>query len=215
MTRTIARRVASLFGAGVLLCGLVACSQAAGDPGGGSPSPAPPSVSASATPTPTPTPSATYEPASADGPAENVPVPVMPEEAKLESKEGLEAFARYWYEAANYGYETGDVSLVKAISGPECVACLKYYEVVENGFIDDDWMAGAKIDIQDAYSEYVLTPEGRYQALAQLQQDGIEYYGPEGLQEAEEADFQPIVQLFEATWTNGQWLTAAIITIKQ
>ena len=57
---------------------------------------------------PTPSPSATYKPASAEGPAETVPLPVMPEEAKAESKEGLIAFARHWYELANYGYETGD-----------------------------------------------------------------------------------------------------------
>ena len=139
----------------------------------------------------------------------------MPEEAKLESKEGLEAFARYWYEAANYGYETGDVGLVKEISGPDCVACNKYYEVVEKGFKEDDWIAGARIDLQDAYSDYVTTPEGKYQALAQLQQDGIEYYGPEGLQGAEEADIQPAVQLFEATRVNDRWIAVTIATIKQ
>ncbi|MDN3905393.1 DUF6318 family protein [Arthrobacter sp. YD2] len=212
MIRTIARRVASLVGAGVLLGGLVACSQAAVDPGGGSPSPAPSSVSASATPTPTP--SAAYKPASAEGPAENVPVPVMPEEAKLESKEGLEAFARYWYEAANYGYETGDVSLVKAISGPECQTCQKYYDVVLKGFIDGDWMAKSQIDVQDAYSDFILTPENRYQALVQLEQDDMEYYGAEGHLGTTERRTQPSVQLVEATYSDGEWIAVNIATIK-
>ena len=62
------------------------------------------SVSPSASPTPTPT--AAYKPADAAGPAQNVPVPVLPEVAKTETKEGLEAFARYWFELLSYGYET-------------------------------------------------------------------------------------------------------------
>ena len=44
------------------------------------------------TPTPTaaPTPSASYKPADATGKAQNVPVPVLPDAAKAETKEGLE-----------------------------------------------------------------------------------------------------------------------------
>ncbi|MCC3291902.1 MULTISPECIES: DUF6318 family protein [unclassified Arthrobacter] len=195
---------------------LIACSGASGDPGdsGAGESPSSPASTASETPTPTPTPSAKYKPASAEGPAENVPLPVMPEEAKVQSKEGLEAFARYWYEAANYGYETGDVGPVQAISSPDCTTCLNYYEVVDNGFRENDWIANANIDVRDAYSDYVLTPEGRYQALAQFTQDAMEYYGPEGLQGNEEADVAPSVQLFEATWNGDKWVAMNIVTIK-
>ena len=61
-----------------------------------------PSASASATASATPTPSASYKPADASGRAQNVPVPVLPEAAKTETKEGLEAFARYWFELLSY-----------------------------------------------------------------------------------------------------------------
>lgn len=214
MTRTIARRVASLFGAGVLLCGLVACSQAAGDPGGGSPSPAPPSVSASATPTPTPTPSATYKPASADGPAENVPVPVMPEEAKLESKEGLEAFARYWYELVNYGFETGDVEPIRAISGPDCAVCKNFYQMVESGYQNEDWIVGGQLTVQGIHSDYVLTPEGRYQVLIQNIQAPIGYYGP-GVHYGTRDGYQDsAVQMIEARYSPDGWYAESVVTIK-
>src|SRR3712207_4203337 len=56
----------------------------------------------SASPTPTPTPTAAYKPADASGPAKNVPVPVLPDVAKTETKEGLEAFARYWFQLLSY-----------------------------------------------------------------------------------------------------------------
>ena len=138
----------------------------------------------------------------------------MPEEAKLESKEGLEAFARYWYEAANYGYETGDVGLVKAISGPDCVACSKYYEVVENGFIDDDWMANSAIDVLGvSTSTFTATAEGRYQTLVHFSQEAMEYYGPQGLQTVGEPD-AGVVQLFEASRSEGQWKVVNIATIQ-
>ncbi|BAS13781.1 hypothetical protein AHiyo8_20840 [Arthrobacter sp. Hiyo8] len=65
------------------------------------------SASASVTGAPSPTSTAVYKPADAKGKAENVPVPVLPEAAKANTKEGVEAFARYWYELLNYGFETG------------------------------------------------------------------------------------------------------------
>src|SRR5687767_12970289 len=60
--------------------------------------------SATATPKPTPV----YKPADAKGRAQNVPVPVLPEAAKKESKAGVVAFAKYWYSTLNFAYETGD-----------------------------------------------------------------------------------------------------------
>ncbi|WP_354178499.1 DUF6318 family protein [Arthrobacter sp. UYP6] len=80
-----------------------------------------PSEAATPTVTPTPTPTAAaYKPATAEGPAENVPLPVMPELAKEKSKEGLEAFAEYWYSLINYGYETGDPEPLREITGSDC-----------------------------------------------------------------------------------------------
>jgi hypothetical protein len=57
------------------------------------------SGSASATPsaTPTPKPTPVYKPADAKGRAQNVPVPVKPALADKNTKEGLEAFAKYWF----------------------------------------------------------------------------------------------------------------------
>ncbi|GAA1346884.1 DUF6318 family protein [Arthrobacter roseus] len=52
------------------------------------------SASPTTTPTPSPTPTATYKPASAEGQAENVPLLELPEEAKKETKAGLEEASR-------------------------------------------------------------------------------------------------------------------------
>ena len=224
MTRTIVQgsralgvrrakaRIAAAGGAVLLVGVLAGCSGASGDSGTGGPSPSQSSVSAA--PSPSPTPSATYKPASAEGPAENVPLPVMPEAAKSESKEGLEAFARYWYELVNYGFETGDTEPIRAISGPDCAVCKTFYQMVDKGYENTDWIAGGKIDVQGIHSDYVLTPEGRYQVLIQERQETLAYYGPAGLYNQYEGVSNFGVQMIEARYTSDGWFADAVVTVQ-
>ena len=71
---------------------ITACNGGGSSPGG-PPATESPRASAAPTPSATPSPTASYKPADASGKAQNVPVPVLPEAAKAETKEGLEAFA--------------------------------------------------------------------------------------------------------------------------
>lgn len=170
-------------------------------------------ASASASPTPT-QPAAAYKPASAEGPAENVPLPVMPELAKQESKEGLEAFAEYWYALINYGYETGDAKPVRDISGPECSVCDGFYKTVDSGFKGEDWMAGATVKVRDIHSDFIRTQSGQYQVLIQISQKDLEYYGPNGINFGPAEGIQsPIVQLIEASYENGSWRAVRVENI--
>lgn len=160
-------------------------------------------------------PSAAYVPASAEGPAQNVPLPVMPEEAKQNSKEGLEAFARHWFDLLNYGYETGDTEPLRSLTGPECAPCNEWYPAIDNGFKDDDWMAGGTIDVLSVISDYVPTAEGRYQVLIQLVQDPIEFYGDVGHLDTIGGSETPVVQMIEASFTEAGWKTDELATIRR
>ncbi|WAP51276.1 DUF6318 family protein [Arthrobacter sp. ATA002] len=173
-----------------------------------------PSATTSATATPTPTPTAVYKPATAEGPAENVPLPVMPELAKQESKEGLEAFAEYWYSLINYGYETGDVGPVRTVSSSPCSVCDVYYSTVGLGFKNEDWMAGSMVKVRDLHSDFALTPEGYYQVLIQISQKDLEYYGPNGVDYGPMEGLQlPIVQLIEASHDGMSWRAVRVENI--
>lgn len=172
------------------------------------------SASASPTPTPTPTPTAAYKPATAEGPAENVTLPVMPELAKQESKEGLEAFAEYWYALANYGYETGDLGPIREISGASCVSCNSYIRVVEGGYRGGDWMTGAKITMQDVNSNFVKTEQGYYQVIVMFLQQDLHYYEVEGFLGTQPGNTSPVVQLIEATYTPKGWYAIQIETLE-
>jgi hypothetical protein len=64
-----------------------------------------------------------YKPADAKGRAQNVPVPVKPAVADKNTKEGLEAFARYWYALLNYGFETGNLTPWTKLTSGSCEFC--------------------------------------------------------------------------------------------
>lgn len=184
----------------------------------GSSSASPPTGTAnpSETPTPTamPTPTTAYKPATAKGPAENVPLPVMPELAKQESKEGLESFAAYWFSLVNYGYETGDTSHVRELSGPECEICESFYVSMEKGYVDDDWVQGGTLTILDHNSAFVLTPKGRYQVILSIQENNSYNRGPNGVLYSQNfASRYSFDQIMEATYTDGRWIVDLVDTI--
>ncbi|WP_416377105.1 DUF6318 family protein [Arthrobacter sp. CDRTa11] len=137
-------------------------------------------ASESATPTATPTPTASYKPASASGPAENVPVPVLPEVAKTETKEGAEAFAKYWFSVLSYAYETGEVADFEKLEPPSCVACQKVKGVIQDWHSDGRWLVGGKLSTPVASTTFVRGQDGRYQVAVQVRQEPLSYFRPDG-----------------------------------
>lgn len=155
--------------------------------------------SAPGTTTATPTPSATaqttpapgvgsssgvpspgvYKPADAKGKAENVPVPVMPELAKEYSKEGLEAFIRYWYAVGNYANKTGDVSELATLSQGSCNACAYFLKAAQDSNRDGRWLVGGDVLIPTLDIEWE-SGQKHQQARVQVVQNAITYYNPDG-----------------------------------
>lgn len=153
---------------------------------GGSPSPGatPGATQSSArvanTPTPTATPTSTpaYKPASASGPAQNVPLPVLPAVAKTETKEGLEAFTRYWYQLLDYGYQTGDIGPLAGVSAPGCRFCAGLQEGIQEAWDAGRWVVGGKIETP-AVTSRLAAGEEAYSVVQVIQQD-VEIRRPDG-----------------------------------
>lgn len=164
---------AFLVAAGLLLAGCAGGAPA--DPGTAT---AAATESASASPSPTPTPSAVYKPADASGPAQNVPVPVLPEVAKTETKEGAEAFAKYWFSVLSYSYETGETESLTAASGPDCTFCKGLVDNIESAWSEGKWVSGGQIEIPAATAK-VQKGEPAYVTLQVLQKQ-VSIHNPDG-----------------------------------
>lgn len=170
---------AAVFAASVLV--LSACNGGGSPQGtGGASESAAASASASPSPSATPTPSAVYKPADAKGKAQNVPVPVLPEAAKAETKEGLLAFSGHWFDLLNYAYETGDVTRVGAVTSSACELCSNITSSLTKNYEGDRWIVGGKLVTPSVTTTFIPESDEKYQVLVQVQQAAISYFAPGG-----------------------------------
>lgn len=151
-----------------------------GDPSAGPTSSASQSASVTPSASPTPKPTPVYKPADARGRAQNVPVPVKPPLADKNSKEGLEAFAKYWFQALSYAYETGDTALMESGSGPSCRFCNGLRDNVKNAWQGKKWIVGGKIQTPSITAKF-SPGGGSQQATIQVIQQKISIYKAAGV----------------------------------
>jgi len=173
-------------------------------PGGTSSPVAADTPTASAIVTPTPTPSALYKPADASGPAQNVPVPVLPEVAKTETKEGAEAFTKHWFSVLSYAYETGDTEPLSSLSGSECIFCKGLVDNIEVAWSDGKWISGGRIETPAVTAE-TETGQPAHVTLQVIQKELV-IHNPDGspYQEATPATnsgSQAVTTFTGAGWT--------------
>ncbi|WP_223253111.1 DUF6318 family protein [Arthrobacter sp. AFG7.2] len=119
-----------------------------------------------------------YKPADASGPAQNVPVPVLPEVAKTESKEGAEAFTKYWFSVLSYAYETGDTAELSKLATPDCSFCRGLVDDIEAAWADGKWVAGGKIEIPAATAK--PSSDGSTQVILQVLQKELVIHNRDG-----------------------------------
>ena len=162
----------------------------------GSPSPVGPSA--------TTAPSGVYKPADAKGKAQNVPVPVMPELAKENSKEGLEAFIRYWYAQLSYVDETGDMSSWLPLISRDCRLCVRLQESGEDGYSKGRWLAGGKISVP--VIEVQWGADSVKVAKVQVLQDQIDYYNQDGSVGRTRSEASNDAFALFASFANNTWI---------
>ncbi|WP_136017851.1 DUF6318 family protein [Arthrobacter silvisoli] len=167
------RVVAALVGVGLLLS---ACQGGSPTPGA---SPSASSTSASPSATPTPSPSAKYIPASAEGKAQNVPVPVKPALADQNSKAGLEAFTKYWFALLDYGYQTGDLKTWSSLTESACAFCDSLKSDINKVFSDKQWMAGGKLTTPAVEAKWQAGAKSQ-SVVVQVLQAKIDYFDSAG-----------------------------------
>lgn len=163
-----------------------------------------------ATSAPVPTASATpsapaaYKPADAEGKAENVPVPVMPELAKENSKAGLEAFIGYWYATYSYATETGDLGAWSQSTDVTTVSGAAYKKAVELNYAKGRWVVGGRITtpvIEVLWQEGLETQSAKVQVL----QEQIQYFDADGSSGQQQTPEFNTAEAVKATYRGNSW----------
>ncbi|MCB5283887.1 MULTISPECIES: DUF6318 family protein [unclassified Arthrobacter] len=172
------------------------------------------SSSPTAPPTPTATPTASYRPADASGRAQNVPVPVLPDAAKAETKEGLEAFARYWFSQLNFAYETGVSSGLNAVTSPTCVFCSNIVSSLAKNYASDRWLVGGHIETPSLSTTFAKEADGQYQVIVQVQQARIAYFDAGGFEIRESTQPSDTGNVMLATYESGAWRLVGLHPIR-
>lgn len=193
----------------VTLLPVTACTGGGTTPGATA-APATSSPATSPTPTPTPAPTASYKPADASGRAQNVPVPVLPEAAKAETKEGAIAFAAYWFSLLSYGYETGEVAEFEALTSPACEPCVKAKDVISAWNAEGRWLIGGKITTPSVSTEFVRDVDATYQVVVQAQQTPLTYMRQDGSIARSDPQPDDTGNLLFVTFSGGAWTVANV-----
>lgn len=165
-----------------------------------------PAASASTSaPATSPSPAGEYRPADAHGKAQNVPVPVMPELAKENSKAGLEAFIGYWYAVYSYAIETGDLSYWLHSTNMEIPAAAAHQESVRSNTINGRWLAGGRLStpvIEVDWNEGENVQSARVQVI----QEAIQYFDAETVKGQDDSVKTNTADAVFAKYGDGAWL---------
>ncbi|MFC4369803.1 DUF6318 family protein [Citricoccus nitrophenolicus] len=218
--------VAALSVAGLLLTG---CSGDGGGDGGDGPTSAASTASASPSASetadtagagsgspstaPSASPSGSYEPATSEGPAKNVPMPEMPEAMKEPTEEGLEAALEYWWEAGYYLQLTGEAGPFEQVSADQCVICDSLADNFDEIYGSGGWSTGAEYKIEDLVVD--LNDDGTGSMIVVVREGPTHQYRSNGQEYAsKDAD-----KSFRTHWTgyasyednSEQWVIEELI----
>lgn len=155
-----------------------------------------------------------YVPASLEGPAQNVPKPVMPDLAREESREGAQAFLDYWSDAMWYAYQTGDTSYARKVTSNSCAVCEEEFKAVEQAYDLKAWLVGGRETFYVQNEEITQAVDGIYKPVVRGQSEGAKLIenGKVTYEERSEVDpnepFLVYLDYREGGWT---YITAAAI----
>lgn len=127
---------------------------------------------------------AEYIPASADGPAQNVPEPKLPAVATENTEEGAEATLKYFWDAESLASLTGETSALELVSSEDCDFCMESVEGWRESYEEGSWSV-LHGDIQILVSEIeTATDEVTERPVAhvyfELEEPPTDFYGSDG-----------------------------------
>ena len=104
-----------------------------------------------------------YREADLQGPAQNVPKPVMPEDGyKLATVEGLEKSVHAWVNWKNYGIQTGDYTIARQFVSAQFTEETEYMDTITKLYERGVWVKGG-VAYFEFHGEPIIKDDGVYQ----------------------------------------------------
>lgn len=170
------------------------------------PSSSSPTVVATTESAPETTAAPIYKPATDQGPAENVPMPLLPQKAKELSKEGLIAFTDYWYQTLGYAFETGDPGPMMKVTGPNCATCERIRTAVGPWHAEGRWIVGGKMAILSVNTLFIPLQNDYYEVTALVRQEQLKFYRGDGSLAEDRGQKSSVGDVITASHIDGQWI---------
>ncbi|WP_416430015.1 DUF6318 family protein [Paenarthrobacter nicotinovorans] len=200
-----ARPAAIVVVAAVLLSGCQGGSPTAGNSETHTTTASPTSGVSSPVASAAPPSSGAYKPADASGKAQNVPVPVMPELAKENSKAGLEAFIGYWYATYSYAIETGDLTAWSKVTDTTLPVAIAHRDSVKLNYVEGRWMAGGRLTVPVVEVSWNSGSDQIHSSRVQVLQEPIRYYDAGGTKGQEDSAATNTADAVFAKYVAGSW----------
>lgn len=147
-----------------------------------------------------------YVPATKAHPAQNVPQPSMPAEARKETDAGARAFMKYWVDSMNYFLQTGDSQYVDPLVSSDND---QYTEVLNNykkSYEEGKWSYGTVLEITPEDSDMVQFADGDWSLIVKNNRSEGGIASKSGsVTKVEGRDFnnQPLGAIL--SYENGSW----------
>lgn len=153
---------------------------------------------------------AAYQAATANGPAQNVPIPTLPAKAKEFSKEGLLAFAEYWYATLGYAFETGDAGPMMAVTGSGCLNCGAMKETVVSWHSEGRWIVGGQMYVISQTTSFEPVEDGTYQVVSMVRQQNVKFYRQDKTLAGDRGPQPAIADILVANYSSDRWAAVTV-----
>lgn len=147
-----------------------------------------------------------YRPANAEGPAQKVPRPQIPEGMHEDTEEGLIKFIFYWISLADYGMETGDFNELYSLSGTMMVEEYSHFALTAKHYREGGWVEGGhySVYLMDYFEDFYGDGTRVYGTLIEQQNELWHGKGDAELIDNTAGTFTPT--FFKAKFIDGKWV---------
>ncbi|MDP9695264.1 UNVERIFIED_ORG: hypothetical protein J2X79_002841 [Arthrobacter globiformis] len=140
-------------------------------------------------------------------------MPIKPALADKNTKEGLEAFTKYWFSLLNYGYETGDLTSWSALTANSCAFCSNLKTSVSVGYRDGRWQVGGQLTTPSVQSKFKPNSTSQ-QVVVQVIQEVTQYYKADKSVGRSPAAGSNTASVVIAAYSGGRWAVADLHPIR-